>query len=257
MENPAFDVHSRYSRFLPYLAVLSTDLRQTFRNWVYRLWIVATILVAIGFLLYRFGLHQEAGMIRPASVHSSELFRGIALGSLALIVVLTVSAVASERGTLADSVLSRGISRYQYFLAKLHSRAIVIVLTFAVMSSFMLVAFHFFLGEDLSLAGVTWAVLTISCLLIAVVSVGVAMGAITNSSVVGIAILWIAMYGLGILMSLLPQTFPSPEKVIARLPFVLRGEYELNSLGEWVLGSLFVAFVASTIGLIAFARRDV
>ncbi len=257
MDNSSLDAGFRYQRFLPYMAVLSTDLRQTLRNWVYRLWIVATILVAIGFLLYRFGLHQEAGMVRPASVHSSELFRGIALASLALIVVLTVSAVASERGTLADSVLSRGISRYQYFLAKLHSRAIVIVLTFAVMSILMLVAFHFLLGEDLSLAGAAWAVVTISCLLIAVVSVGVAMGAVTNSSVVGIAVLWIAMYGLGILMSLLPNTFPSPEKVIARLPFVLRGEYELTSLAEWVLGSLIVAFSSALIGLLAFARRDV
>jgi hypothetical protein len=35
------------------------------------------------------------------------------LGSITLIVVLTAGAISADRGTMADSVLSRGISRYQ------------------------------------------------------------------------------------------------------------------------------------------------
>src|SRR3954452_24113532 len=95
----------RFNRFLPYWAVLQTDLRQTFRSWVYRLWVFMTVVAAVGFLLYWGGLHREAGLTRSAAEKSGELFRILVVGSLALVVVLAVSAVGAERGTVADSVL--------------------------------------------------------------------------------------------------------------------------------------------------------
>src|ERR1700760_2378215 len=106
----------RFNKFLPYWAVLQTDLRQTLRSWVYRLWVLTTVVAAAGFLLYRVGLHKEAGMLQSPAAQSGHLFRILVVGSVALVVVRAVSAVGSERGTVADSVLSRGISRHQYFL---------------------------------------------------------------------------------------------------------------------------------------------
>jgi ABC-2 type transport system permease protein len=247
----------KYRRWLPYWAVLRTDVRQTFRSWVYRLWVVVTILAAGGFLVYRFGVHREAGLTQPAAVHTSDLLRAIALGSLALIVVLSVSSISSERGTLADSVLSRGISRYQYFLAKWHSRTLVVVSTFAVMASAMLGLFHFLLTDDLTLNGCLAAVVTISALLAAVVAMGVAVGSLSNSTVVGITALWIFLYGSGILLTLLPNAFPTPEKVLARLPFVLQGQYNLNSLSDWIFGGIVVSIGTAVAGMVAFARKDV
>ena len=81
----------KYRRWLPYWAVLRTDVRQTLRSWVYRLWVVVTLLAAGGFLLYRFGVAREAGLAQPAAVHTSDLLRAVALGSLALIVILVRS----------------------------------------------------------------------------------------------------------------------------------------------------------------------
>ena len=52
----------------------------------------------------------------------SDLLRWTLLGSVRFIVVLSAGSISSERGTLADSVLSRGISRHQYFLGKWHAR---------------------------------------------------------------------------------------------------------------------------------------
>jgi ABC-2 type transport system permease protein len=247
----------RYRRWLPYVAVLGTDIRQTMRSWVYRLWVVTTLLAATGFLLYRFGVHREAGIEQPAAVHTSDLFRGVSLGSLALIVVLTVSGISSERGTLADSVLSRGISRYQYFLAKLHARSLVICCTFAVLAGVMLTAFHFLLADDLTLVGCVWAIVTLSALLSGVVALGVTVGALTNSTVVGITVLWIGLYGSGILMTLLPATFPTPEKALGRLPYVLRGEYNFDSLIDWILCGVAVTAISTIVGFIGFARKDV
>src|SRR5207248_7533850 len=106
----------RFNKFLPYVAVFQTDLRQTLRSWVYRLWVLAMFLAAFGYLLYRLGVHREAGIIQPATLVMSDLIRWIVMGSAAVIAALTVGSISSERGTLADSVLSRGISRYQYFI---------------------------------------------------------------------------------------------------------------------------------------------
>src|SRR5437868_8755031 len=135
MEATPAVVTLRFNKFLPYWAVLQTDLRLTLRSWVYRLWVLVTLVAAGGFLLYRVGLHKEAGMVQSASAQCGDLFRIMVVGSLALVVVLAVSSVSAERGTLADSVLSRGISRHQYFLAKWHARLVVVVLTFAAMAA--------------------------------------------------------------------------------------------------------------------------
>jgi len=246
----------RFNRFLPYWAVFQTDLRQTARSWVYRLWVLMAVLAAAGLLLYRVGLHTEAGLFQSAATQCSDLFRLLVIGSLALVVVLAVSSISSERGTVADSVLSRGISRYQYFLAKWHSRTVVVVTTFAIMALVMLGAFHFLLTDDLSFAGCLAAVVTISAMLAAVVAMGVAVGSVSHSTVVGITVLWIFLYGSGILMTLLPATYPTPEKILARLPYVLQGTYDLNSLTDWVFGGIVAAVASAVIGMVAFARKD-
>ena len=51
--------------------------------------------------------------------------------------------ISSERGTLADSVLSRGISRYQYFLGKWHARLATVLGTFLVLGVVVLVGSFF------------------------------------------------------------------------------------------------------------------
>lgn len=247
----------RFRRWLPYWAVLQTDLRQTLRSWVFRLWVVVSILAAIGYLLYRFGVHREAGIIQSASLHTSDLLRGIVLGSMALIVVLSVSSIAAERGTLADSVMSRGISRYQYFMAKWHARTFAIVLTFALIAAFILLGSYLLLSEDLTFTGSLVAVATVALALAAIVAWGVALGALANSTVVGITILWIVLYGLGFAMTLLPASYPSPERVLKRLPYMLQGHYNLDALGELAVISLSLMLLAAIVGMVGFSRKDV
>jgi ABC-2 type transport system permease protein len=244
-------------RWLPYWAVFQTDLRQTVRSWVYLLWVVASLLAAVGYLLYRFGVHREAGLIQSASVHTSDLLRAIVLGSMALIVVLTVSSIAAERATLADSVLSRGISRYQYFLAKWHSRTVVVLATFLLLAAAILVTSNLLLSEDLSFQGSLVAIASVAVVLAAVVAWGVTIGALANSTVIGIAVLWIGLYGSGFLMTLLPNSYPSPDRALRRLPFTLQGHYDLSTLGDIALFSLGCTALAAIIGMIGFSRKDV
>ncbi len=254
---PAVPAPSKVRRWLPYWAVLQTDLRQTMRSWVYVLWVTVSILAAVGYLLYRFGVHREAGIIQSASLHTSDLLRGIVLGSMALIAVLTVSGIAAERATLADAVLSRGISRYQYFLAKWHSRTFAVLLTFFFIAFVVLLGSHLLLSEDLTFTGSLVAVASVGVILAVIAAWGVTIGALANSTMVGIALLWIGLYGAGFMMSLFPVSYTTPDQVLRRLPYMLQGQYNLESLGDLALISLGLTLLAALVGMVGFSRKDV
>lgn len=257
MESIAAVPAPKYYRLLPYWAVLQTDLRQTLRSWAYRLWLTVSLVMAIGYLLYRFGLHHEAGLMQSASIHTSDVLRGLVLGSMALIVVLTVSSISSERGTLADSVLSRGISRYQYYMAKWHARTVAILATFLILSGTILIGSHVMLSEDVTFTGGLVAVAMVGLLLVPVVAWGVAISAMTNSTALGVTILWVVLYSIGFVMPLIPNSYPSPEHIFERLPHVLRGYYDLAALGDLALICGGLAGLAAIVGLVGFVRKDV
>jgi len=261
MEATPAVVTLRFNKFLPYWAVLQTDVRQTLRSWVYRLWVLMSVLAAGGFLLYRVGLYKEAGIFQSAAAQCGDLFRVMVVGSLALVVVLAVSAISSEKGTVADSVLSRGISRHQYFLAKWHARLFVVTVTFALLAGGVLLGGYFLFKadaeSDLTFTGGLAAILAVAAVLAVIVSWGVVIGALTNGTVLGITVFWLVLYGAGFLLSLLPEPWPSPDRELGRLKFVLRGQFNEGLLTDLLLGSAALCALAAAVGLVGFSRRDV
>jgi ABC-2 type transport system permease protein len=244
-------------RWLPYWAVFQADVHQVLRNWVYRGWVTLSILTAGGYLLYRYGLAHEAGIIQHASVIVSDLLRWTLLASASLIAVLTAGTISSERGSMADSVLSRGISRYQYFLGKWHARLCTVLITFLLLGVAALVGSQFLLHEDLSPPGSLLALATVAALLAVVITWGVTISAICNSTVLGIALLWMLLYGVGFVLSLFPSSFVGPNQVLHRLPYIVRGHYNLPALGHLILGAVLISCASALLGAAYFARRDV
>ena len=244
-------------RFLPYWAVLQMDVHQTVRSWVYRVWVLLSLSAAIGYLLYRFGAYREAGMVQPASELMSDLLRWTVLGSVTLIIVLTAGCISAERGTMADSVLSRGISRHQYFLGKWHARLAAVLGTYLVTGLIALVCSSFLLNDDLSLKGCAVALGTVMAVLAAVISCGVAVSAVFNNTVLGIGLLWLFLYGGGFALSLLPARFPAPVRTLQNMPNILRGQFDPETASNLCVWSLAVSGAAALVGLVHFARRDV
>src|SRR5262249_9008708 len=140
--------------------------------------------------------------------------------------------------------------------AKWHARTVVVVVTFAFLATVMLSGFHLLLEDDLSFSGCLAAVVTISALLAAVVAMGVAVGGMTNSTVVGITVLWIVLYGAGILTSSVRPRFPPGERSVGGRPNPPGGAYTLTRLPGWVWGGLVAWVVGAFVGLRGFARRD-
>jgi ABC-type transport system involved in multi-copper enzyme maturation permease subunit len=248
----------RVNRFLPYWAVFQADFQQTLRSWVFRGWVLLSLLAALGCLLYRFGAYRVAGMVMPASELMSDLLHWTVLGSVTLIIILTGGSISAERGTMADSVLSRGISRNQYFLGKWTARLAAILTTYFVLglavlgSSFLLLR-----DENLSLTGSLAALGTVAALLAIVITCGVTISAISSSTVLGIAALWLVLYGTGFILSLLPAEYPAPDRALRHLPMMLRGAYDPQLVLRLVVGSVALSAVIAALGLTCFSRRDV
>jgi hypothetical protein len=257
MDAPAAAKPVRINRWLPYWAVLQADVHATTRSWVYRTWVFVSLASAAGYLLYRVGLDREAGIIQLASTWISDLLRWAVLGGFTLVVVLTAGAISSERGSMADSVLSRGISRYQYFLGKWHGRLVAVLGTFAGMGLLTIATGFFLLHEDVSLPGCLVALTTITAFLGAVVTAGVTVSAIANSTVLAIAVLWLVLYGSGLVLSLLPARLSFLDRTLHTLPNVLRGQYDLQAQLYVVAWCAIVSCLVALVGAVYFSRRDV
>ena len=180
------------------------------------------------------------------------------LGSVTLIVVLTAGSISSERGTMADSVLSRGISRYQYFLGKWHARLATVLGTYLSLSMAALIGSLVLVHADVSLDGSLVALATVGGLLAAVVTAGVTVSAMSNSSLLSVASLWAVLYGGGFAASwFLRNSDASPGHVLERLPNILCGYYDLQSLATLMVWSAGLALAAAVVGMVFFSRRDV
>lgn len=257
MDSPAPIKVTKVNRWLPYWAVFQDDLRQTVRSWVYLVWVLVSVLAAAGYLLYRAGIYREAGMIQSASTTISDLLRWSLLGSVTLIIVLTGGSISSEKGTMADSILSRGISRYQYFMGKWHARLAAVLCTFLLMGLIALAGSFLFLHEDLSVKGSLAGLVTLVVLLAAVTTCGVAVSAAVNSTLVSITLLWILVHGVGFGLNLLPARYLSPDRLLTNLPMILRGFYNLEALGRLAGWATLASLAVALVGLVYFARRDV
>jgi hypothetical protein len=244
-------------RWLPYWAVLQADIRQTLRGWIYRSWVVISLLSAAGYLLYHVAVEREAGIVSQAADLVSVWLRWSLLGSVTLIIVLTAGCISSERGTMADSVLSRGISRYQYFLGKWHARLVTVLGTFMALGGLTLGTSLFLLHEDLNWVGCLVTLLMVAALLAVVVSCGVTVSALVNSTLVGIAILWLGLYGFVFLISILPRLFGISHGLLVNLPFILRGEYSWPTVSQTLGWSALASFLVALVGMAYFSRRDV
>jgi hypothetical protein len=247
----------KINRWLPYWAVFQADMRQTLQSWLYRFWVFVSLAAAIGYLLYRLGLWRESGISQPSVSFISDLLRWTVVGSVTLIIALTAGTISAERGIMADSVLSRGISRYQYFMGKLHSRLAIVLGTFVFIGIVGILGGFFLQHEDLSLVGSFAALVTLTAMMAAVVSCGVTVSALSNNTMFGVAILWMLLYGTGFALYLLPASFPSPDRALQNLPHILRGHFDWSVLGRLIGYSALISAVAGLVGMICFSRRDV
>ncbi|MFN8639360.1 MAG: hypothetical protein U0360_07860, partial [Dehalococcoidia bacterium] len=96
-----------------FLAILRYDLGQLSRSWLVRIWVLLLAAPA-GFLVVVAATQQELASETLALYLSAVL---APLSALA-VAVITSAAVAGETATVADSIMSRSVTRAEYLWAK-------------------------------------------------------------------------------------------------------------------------------------------
>lgn len=257
MDGSTIPAGVKYHRWLPYWAVLQTDLRQTTQNWVWRVWVLASLAAATLYLTHRFAVYREAKFVMTVDKVVANLLSWTALGTVTLVVAFCSGAIATERGTLADSVLCRGISRYQYFLAKLHSRLFAVLGTYLALTGSVIAIAAFAFPGMVTPTGCLAALAGLGFVLATVVCLGVTTSALCGSTVLSVSLLWIGLYTLGFALTFMPETYLTPDRMIAALPQMLRGLFNREELYRSIAYAVTASGVATVIGMVGFARADV
>lgn len=248
----------RLNPFLPYWAVFQADFKDTFNSWLYRGWVVMSVGVVVGSLLYHYGAKQVSGMIQQAPETIGDVLHWVIYGGVTLVIALTAGAICSERGSVADSILSRGISRRQYFMGKWHARLTLVLTTYFIESIVAIVGAYYMLHSDsLTIHGCLVAMMIVASMLLFVITYAVSVSAVSSNTLVSIAVVWVTLYGGGFLLTQLPSSVPSPERALQKLPDVMKGFYDWNAISRTMLISLGVSMGTALVGMFCFSRKDV
>ncbi|MFL5329253.1 MAG: ABC transporter permease [Gemmataceae bacterium] len=248
---------AKYHRWLPYYAVLKTDLRSTPRNWVWRTWVIASLIATSLYLTHKFAVYRETHIVQTVDKVVGNLLHWSALGTTTLVMAFAAGAIAAERGSLADSVLCRGISRYQFFLAKLHARLISVLCTYLFFGGGILILCGYLFPGLVTWTGCAAALGALAAMLAAIVCCGLTVSALCNSQMLALSLLWIGLYTVGFLLTFLPSNYLTPDRLIEILPSLLRGEFDRFALWNLTKYSLYVAMGAALVGMVGFSRKDV
>ena len=231
--------------------MLLWELSKLGRSWVLRLWLLLTVLV--GILLV--AVSANAGEGETGAQHFSiALSLYLTFGSVVFIIV-SASSVASEREVVWDSVLCRPVTRYHYILSKLASlmlTVLVLYLLVALPVGYLIGRYH--PQSDLAVAGVTYGILSVGMVLITLVTLGVAVSAVSNNTVLAVVVVALIWLSLGFIFSFLDIAFLPPAKLVDNLPQVMAGDF--SGAEQWRSVGSVVGLMAffTTLALLAFVR---
>ena len=234
-----------------FLAILRYDIGQLSHSWVVRIWVVLLAVPAV-FLVVVAGSEGEL-----ASETLYVFMAGVLAPLSALAVsVIAVAAVSGENAVLADSILSRSVTRTEYISAKIVAR---IGTTMAVYLAVVLPFTYFttrYAVHDISIGGVTIGLLMVALMLVFLAALGIALSTVARNVLLAVLALLLVVVFSGVALQFLGLTWMSTTAVLTALPETFRGETavwdEVRVLA--VFSALTAASIAASLWL--FRTRD-
>lgn len=236
-------------KITPFLAMTQADLESMVKSKIVWGWIVAALFLDMLRIL-------GSGTMGASFTITEGLSDFIFIWSM-IIIGITGSAVSSESGELADSLLSKAVKRHEYILAKFCSR-VALVSTIYLGISTVLAGLTMRIGvNDIEIYGLSFSILIVALVLIMLTTMGVTFSTIFPNTIVSIVALLVVWYSMTFFFSLIKEIkFLSPSYRIGELPKIIQGNW---SGTEWKIVSGFslmcIAFLA--VSLLYFSRKDV
>ena len=238
------------NRFLPFYGVLAADLNAMAHSWLVRIWLAVSALAAFGPIAEAAKKGTEVQLVIP------ELLKVHLIVWSTMVIVLS-AALPAERGPTADSILSRGVTRYAYLLGKYLSR----LLTVLVVSVAVLAPAVFFsklhLKGTCSMSGAMVGMLHLLLAYALLLSIGFVLGLFFQTQFYAIPVTWAFAYFSIAIASGLKLQHLSPHSLIVRFRTLATGlpgdRPDWQIAGELLLPTLVLLLA----GCVWFSRRDV
>lgn len=206
---------------MPFLAILRHDLRTLAGTWLVRLWLFAAAVLTLVLVMSNWDRFQTAPLI------ASALFPYLVFPWFLVVMVLGISPVSGSRAEgLADGLLSRPVTRYEYLLATWSSRVLVVLgayLIVMVPAIWLMSRWERPVPEDsVTLYGICGAMGVVGLVLTFQVSLAFLLGTVLRRSVVTMVVLLFLWYPVnGVLNGFQLEEF-SPLSLSQAIPTLLR-----------------------------------
>ena len=234
-----------------YLYLLRLDMEQLARSWLVRVWILL--------------LAGPAGFFVVVAANEGELasetlaaYMAAVLAPLSWLVVsvLSASAVNGEANIVADSILSRSVTRRAYIWSKITARIGVFLAVYAAVTVPLAYLMLRYAVRDATVGGIAWGLLTVASLLVFLAAFGIALSAIFRNMAAAVLTVLLTTVVSGAAFQFLAVDWMSTTGVVGGLPEVFRGE---ASAGEQLRVLLVFGALSALVtvpGIVYFQRKD-
>ncbi len=216
---------------MPFLAILRHDLRTLVGSWLVRLWLAATVVLTL--LLTAANWNQ----LPTARLVASLLFPYLVFPWFLVVMVLGVDPVSGSRAeALADGILSRPVTRYEYLLATWAARVVVVLGTYLIVMIPSICVLRLVhrpegLADTLTLYGIAAAMGVVALVLVFQVSLAFLLGTLLRKPLLTIVVLLVLWYPVnGVLYAFRLEEF-SPISLAQAIPTLL-GEPSRQAEGQ-------------------------
>ena len=189
------------TRMMPYLAILRHDLGTLWSSRLVRLWLAATALLTFFLVAANWTQFQDAPLI------ASVLFPYLVFPWFFVVVALGVSPVSGSRSeALADGILSRPVSRWEYLLATWSARVAVVLGVYLVVMVPAIVVVTLadrpVRDDSVGAYGVISVLFVVGLVLTFLVSLGFLVGTLLRKPLLAVVVLVFVWYPIGLILSI-------------------------------------------------------
>ena len=190
------------TRMMPYLAILQHDTRTLWSSRLVRLWLGATALLTLLLTASNWANFQDGTLI------ASLLFPYLVFPWFFVVVVLGVTPVSgSQTETLADGILSRPVSRFEYLLATWSARVVLVlgvylVVTVPAIVLIMLAKRPLVAADTVTVYGIVTSLAVVGLVLTFLVSLAFLTGTLLRKPLLAVVVLIFVWYPIGLILSI-------------------------------------------------------
>jgi len=233
---------------MPFLAIVQADLQNLFRSRITYGWLI------VGVFLQVIRVLSAPAAIGTAIIVVQGLSDFIFIWSM-LIIGITASAVSSETGELADSIMSKSVRRHDYIMAKFTSRIMYVMTIYSLISAVLVGASLRMMENDYDTNGLVAALLLVALALVMLTTLGVTLSMVTSNTVISIVSLLVLWYSMTIFLPLLDLEFMSPSSMINELPDIIQGVWNGE---EWKIATSFggISIITMALSVLYFSTKD-